>query len=480
MTRMAGAVLALLLAGCAHIPADTSRAAGPDFARAQHAASIELARDAWPAQQWWREYNDPQLNALVAKALQDGPTLAVAQARLSSARAAVTVQQAEEGAKVGFGAGLNRQRYSGNGLFPEPIGGNFFNDASVQLKASYDLDLWGKRRGLIAAALGEANARQAEAALAAQALAASVAQSWFRLQMLWARQDNTAQLIKLQRELVADRKARIAHGLDTIDTQRAAELDLGTLQEQDQRLATQAAREREVLRALVGAGSEDLGNLARSADLPAPSALPKQLGIELLARRADLQAARWRVEASLGRVRASEAAFYPDLNLNAMLGLDSISLSKLLRYGSRTMLAGAALELPLFDAGRLDAGLGTARAQRDEMIANYNQAVLDAVRDVAAEGATLQGLDQQVQAHAQAAQASRQLAANAEARVQRGLATRGALLQARLAVLRQQDVALQLQDAQLQTQVALVKALGGGYRAAPQQTASAPPSTQQH
>lgn len=480
LTRVAGAVLALALAGCAHIPADTGQTGAPDFARAQHAAAIALSRDAWPAAQWWREYRDPQLDDLVARALKDGPTLAVAQARVASARAAVGAERAAEGAWVKLDAGLNRQRYSSNGLFPEPIGGNFFNDTTLQAKAGYDFDWWGKRRALVAAALGEENARRAEASMAAQALAASVAQSYLRLQMLWARQDNTNAMAAVWRDLLAGRKERIAHGLATIDDQRAAELELGTLAEQSERLSTQAAREREVLRALVGAGSESLGTLARRTPAPAQDALPARLGMELLARRPDLQAARWRVEAALGRVKASEAAFYPDLNLSAALGLNAISVSKLLQISSRTMLAGAALELPLFDSGRLAAGLGQARAARDEMIADYNEAVLNAVRDVAAEGATLQGIERQRRAHARAAEASARLEANAHARFQRGLADRAALLQAKLAVLREQDAALQLQDAQLQTQVALVKALGGGYRAAPVQAASVPTPSQQH
>jgi multidrug efflux system outer membrane protein len=155
-------------------------------------------------------------------------------------------------------------------------------------------------------------------------------------------------------------------------------------------------------------------------------------------------------------------------------------MSKLLQYASRTMLVGAALELPLFDSGRLEAGLGVARAERDEVLADYHQSVLNAVRDVAQEGVTLQGIERQQRAHAQARQASSQLAANAERRLKRGLADRSAVLAARIAVLRQQDVELQLQDTQLQTQVALVKALGGGYRAAPAQVAAVPASSQQH
>jgi multidrug efflux system outer membrane protein len=307
-----------------------------------------------------------------------------------------------------------------------------------------------------------------------------VAQSYFRLQMLWARQDNTAALIAAQRELVADRKARIAHGLATVDEQRSAELELAALDEQAERFGAQAAREREALRALVGADSEALATLARRAPTPAAAALPSRLGIELLARRPDLQAARWRVEAALGREQASKAAFYPDINFNAAIGLNSVSLSRLLQYGSRTLLAGGALELPLFDSGRLEAGLAVSRAERDELIADYNQSVVNAVRDVAEEGVTLQGIARQQRAHLQATQASRQLADNAGKRLARGLADRGALLEARLAVLRQQDTDLQLKDAELQTQVALAKALGGGYRAEPTRTAALQVPTQQH
>jgi multidrug efflux system outer membrane protein len=470
---IAGAVLALL-AGCIAVPADTTRTAGIDLAaRAKHAPAIELPLDAWPAEQWWRAYQDPQLDALVQRALKDSPSLAVVQARVAGAQAIVNAERADEGGSVGLATGANRQRYSSNGFFPPPIGGAYFNDLNVQVRAAYDVDWWGKHRSLVAAALGESNARQAEAAQAAQAIAASVAQSYFRLQMLWARQDNVNALAAVQRELVAGRKARIAHGLATSEQLAAAELDLGVLEEQSQRLATQAGREREVLRALIGgdaggaAGSDTaaLSRLARVTPTPAANALPRELGMELLARRPDLQAARWRVEAQLGRVAASEAAFRPDINLVGALGFDAVSLGKLLRWPSRTPLLGATLDLPLFDSGRLKAQLGVARSNRDELVAEYNEAVLTAVREVAQEGATLQGLEQEAQTHRQTLDASRKLLDSAEARMKRGLLERAGVLQAKMTLLRQQDTGLQLADARLQTQVALVKALGGGYHA---------------
>jgi multidrug efflux system outer membrane protein len=466
-TAVTGAVLALL-AGCISVPADTRPAAAIDLAaRAQHAPGIQLPADAWPAEQWWTTYGDPQLNALIQRALHDNPSLAVVQARIAGAQAVVAAERAGEGGQVGLATGLNRQRYSSNGFFPPPIGGAWYNDANVQLRASYDVDWWGKHRSLVAAALGETSVRQAEAAQAAQAIAASVAQSYFRLQMTWARQDNVQALAAVQREIVAGRQARIAHGLASSDLLRSAELDLGVLEEQAMRLATQAGREREVLRALVGGDAALLADLARFKPAPAANALPRELGMQLLARRPDLQAARWRVEAQLGRVAASEAAFRPDINLVGALGLDAVSLGKLLRWPSRTPLIGATLDLPLFDSGRLKAQLGVARSNRDELVAEYNQAVLAAVRDVAQEGATLQGLEQEAQAHQRALDASRKLVDSAEARMKRGLLERAGVLQAKMTLLRQQDTGLQLLDARLQTQVALVKALGGGYHAAP-------------
>jgi multidrug efflux system outer membrane protein len=473
---MAAAALALL-SGCISVPADSARVAGPDFTHARLASGITLPADAWPAEQWWLAYGDPQLNELIARALKDNLSLAVAQARVASARAVIETERANEGAQVGLASGANRQRYSSNGFFPPPLGGAWYNDFSVAVRASYDFDWWGKHRALVAASLGEANARQAEGAQAAQTIAASVAQSYFRLQMLWARQDNVNALIAVQRDIIAGREARMAHGLVSQDALQSAKLDLATLQEQATRYDTEAAREREGLRALVGGDADALGSLARFQPAPAANALPRELGMELLARRPDLQAARWRVEAQLGRVAASEAAFRPDINLMGTIGLDAVSLGKLLRWPSRTPLIGATLDLPLFDSGRLHAQLGVARAERDALLAEYNQDVLNAVRDVAMEGATLQGLEREAQSHAAAFEASSRLAANAEARMKRGLADRATVLQAKQAMLRQRDTELQLVDARLQTQVALVKALGGGYRAPSNPTAAIPTNT---
>ncbi|MFL6707837.1 MAG: efflux transporter outer membrane subunit, partial [Massilia sp.] len=457
-------LLSLALAACAHIPSDPHQVAVNDFAGAQYAASIHLARDGWPDARWWTRYQDPQLDALVERALRDSPTLAVAAQRVAGANAALAVSSSAGGASTSLAAGLNRQRYSGNGLFPEPIGGNFFNDASVQVKAGYDFDWWGKHRAEVAASLGEVNARLAERAQAERTLAAAVAQSYFHWQFLSARAQATRALAALQEELVGERRQRVARGLANIDEQKIAERDLGALREQALGLDAQAAREREALRALVGDSAGSALELQARPVNAGVASLPSRLGMDLLARRPDLQAARWRIEAMLGRVAASQAAFYPDINLAGAFGLDAVSLGRLLRPNSRTMLLGSAIELPLFDSRRLSADLGVARVERDAAIADYNAAVARAVGEVAEEGATLQGLEHEAAAHQATRASSAELVATNTRRMQAGLADRGAVLLARQSLLRQDDIGLQQQDAALQTEVALIRALGGGYQ----------------
>jgi outer membrane protein, multidrug efflux system len=468
------AAIALALAACAAIAPDRHGVAMDDVSLAQHASDIALANDAWPHVRWWTEYGDAQLDALVEQALRASPTLAVARSRIDAAGAALASDRSLSGLHAGLDAGVNRQRYSGNGLFPEPIGGNFYNDMSLQLKAGYDFDWWGKHRAQVAATLGELNARRAEQAQAERVLAASVAASYFRLQLLWARRANVQALLQIEQAVIADKVKRIAHGMARADEQRKAELELDKLNAQDAQLAADALREREGLRALCAGDATTMAQLQARTPGEAAHALPQKLGMELLARRPDLQAARYRVEATLGRVAASQAAFYPDINLVGAIGLDAVGLGRLLRPGSRTLFAGSAVELPLFDNGRLGALLDAERARRDEMIADYNELVFDAVREVAQEGATLQGMEKQIAQQRAAAGTSAAMLRGARRLQERGLADHAAVLQAQAAVLAQEDSRLQLLQQQRQVEIALIKALGGGYRAQSTDTAGTP------
>ena len=455
--------LLLALGACASIPGDNDVLPQRDLAGAQLAQGIRLAHEGWPPALWWTRYGDTQLNALIQQALKDGPGMQSANARFATARAALQFNVADQGAKLDLDAAMNRQRYSANGFFPPPIGGAYYTETTPQFVATYDVDWWGKRKAAIGAALGEVNARLAENAEAEENVVTAVAQTYYSLQADWARLATLKEVQDLQQQLVMDKAKRIAHGVAASSTERQAEIDLGATRQQVTRLETQAAHEREALRALIGGDARDLGDLV-PRPLPQPEpALPARLGGDLLARRPDLQAARWRVEASLDRIDSAKAAFYPDINLTGFVGNDVIEFSDLLKYPSRTFYLGGTFYLPLFDNGRLKAKLAGSRSQRNEAIADYNQAVVNAVREVAQQGVAIVGVQKLMEEQSATTGASNALLKSSEARYGRGLADQATLLAAQLTVKRQRDAELQLQGQQIQNEIALVKALGGGY-----------------
>ena len=456
--------VSLALAGCASIPPDTQQLPQQDLATVQLAADIHLASEGWPGAQWWRQFQDDQLNQLIDQALSASPNLDVANARIGSALSAFDAQHAQRGPRVDLGANANRQRYSGNGLMPAPIGGNVYNEITVGVQAHYDLDWWGKHKAQIAASLGEVNARRAEYAMAEQMLAAEIARHYFSMQSGWARMDNLHALVALQQQLVLDKEKRIAYGLGVSDDHLSAQTRLSLLQQQIAMLETQIVTEREALRALLGADASALASLQPKQAQALPHALPGKLGMELLARRPDLQAARWRVQAAMSKIEAAQASFYPDIDLGASFGLDAVKLGELLQSGSRTLFIGPALSLPLFDSGRLQAQLGGARSERNELIADYNQNVFNVVRDVAQAGARVQGVENQLRLQQENLRASEAQLRNANARLKQGLADRATQLNAEMTMRGQVDLGMQLQNQRQDAEIKLTVALGGGYR----------------
>jgi multidrug efflux system outer membrane protein len=275
--------------------------------------------------------------------------------------------------------------------------------------------------------------------------------------MLWARQDNVNALAAVQRDIVAGTQG--AHRPRPGQRRRPARRRTGP-GHADGTGGALRHRRRARTRSAARADRRRRRGPAGPGPLPADAgsnALPRELGMELLARRPDLQAARWRVEAQLGRMAASEAAFRPDINLAGAIGLDAVSLGKLLRYPSRTPLLGATLDLPLFDSGRLKRAWARPAPAATNCWPNTTRRCSTPCAKSRWKRPRCRASTRKPQAHAASLDASRKLAANAEARQARGLADRAGVLQARQAVLRQRDSGLQLLDARLQTQVALVR-----------------------
>jgi NodT family efflux transporter outer membrane factor (OMF) lipoprotein len=296
------------------------------------------------------------------------------------------------------------------------------------------------------------------------ALARSQAQSRLLQDQLTLRQQG-AELVRQRSEA----------GLDNTQELRQAEAPLPDLQRQQLVLQEQQTLLRNQIAALTGQGPAATASL--QASLPRTLDWQQAPSLDLLGRRADLAAARARVEASAQDVRAARTRFYPSVSLSAFVGLNAIGLDELFKSGSRQWGGGPALSLPLFDAGHLRANLRGSAAEQDAAIASYNAAVLDAVRDASDQYASLQSLrQQQLQQDAAVANADSQFSLTQQ-RFQAGLVNRLAVINAQQSRVTQQRGQLDLQAQTVDAQINLIRALGGGYADPARQTATQAPTT---
>lgn len=458
--RMAALALAVaLLAGCA-TPGDRAQATRLDDGQA---LALAARTEALPAADWWRVLGDAQLDTLIEQALRDQPSLAVARERVRRAQAQADVLLAAHGPQAQLSASLTRQRYSEHGLVPAPIAGDTWSSGELQAALAWSPDLFGAQAAEQAAALGQARAARAEAAAAANGLATQIARGHVALARLLAQRE-VLQAQTAQRERIRQiTQRRVAAGLDTRVEQLQADAALPDLRVQLEALDEQTTLLRRQLAVLSGQPPEALSSLSpRLTELRSP-VLPATLGADLLGRRPDLVAARWRVEASLADVRAAEAAFYPSINLVAYAGLSALGLDRLFDLGSRQLGVQPALRLPLFDGGRLRAALQGRESERNAAIAQYNVTLLDAVREAGDALASEQSLQRQRAEQASALAAAEQAHTIAEKRYAAGLGNQLTVLATETAVLAQRRNAVDLQARQLDNRLALIKALGGGW-----------------
>jgi NodT family efflux transporter outer membrane factor (OMF) lipoprotein len=459
---------ALVVVGCADI--------GPPSPRQQPitAAQVGLSGDLATlavASRWWQDFGDPQLDALIARAVADGPDLHAAQARLAHAEA--NAKGAEAGTQMQLGAvgSATRQRFPDHGLYPPPIAGSIRNSADLALHASFEFDFFGRHRAAIAAAVGAQHAAAAEVAAARLVISVAVAQSYFALAQALAQQDLAAQALGLREQAGRMANERAQAGLDSQFEARQAEAAIAQARQPVAAAAEAVLRSRNALAALTVQGVAQLSGLQpRLADADAaaaPAALPVHLGADLIARRADLSAARWRIVAADAGVAEAKAGFYPDVNLSAFAGLSSFGLDRLLEVGSRSVGVGPALHLPIFDGGALRARLHGREADHAAAVAAYDAVLLRAVHEAADAIAALASTANQQADAADALTALQAAQAIAQRRWQAGIAARLPVIVAAGQVLAQRTLAVDLVARRRLAQLQLIAALGGGYAEKP-------------
>lgn len=461
-TALALAALATtaLLGGCA---------VGPDFALPhwdlgkdwKNGDPVAEAAKPLPVV-WWGEIGDPVLNALVDKALADGLSVKVAEARLQQARAVNRQALSALTPTVSASGSAQYAQASSNGN--ARVTDRDTHLFSAGFDASWEIDVFGTARRGYEASLANLRAAREDVADARLSLAADVVSTYMDYRLAEER-------IRLAEENVAaqERTVQLTEARNRVGD--VSGLDVA--QARSQMLATRAAlplyrQQMEIARGTLAVLLNEppttfvIGDGVPLASTTVPM-VPAGLPSTLLARRPDVLAAEQRWRSSTALVGVAEAQRFPQFSLTAALGSQSAQMSNLLANGSGFWSLVPAVALPVFDGGYRRAQVELRKGEESESAAAYRQSVLLALRDVET---ALTGVQQErvrFNDLTGAATSSERAFRFAQSRYKAGEEGLLSVLQAQGSLTTAQDAQAQSRAQLVKNWVSLVKALGGGY-----------------
>jgi multidrug efflux system outer membrane protein len=472
------ATIAATLAACA---------VGPDYHRppvATQPTFVEAEPAVYSTDEsvgpFWGQFNDDLLNGLVIEALAANHDLRIALAHLQQARALRTQAKLDLLPTITAQGGYTDQQYPAAEAFGAgtSVDERYYN---AGFDATWELDLFGRVRRGVEAARAQVEGQEATLRDAQVSVTAEVARTYFELR------GEQAELAVLQRN-AANQQQTVDLTSSLLDAGRGTELDTSRAKAQlDSTLATipplRATIEKSIHRLSVLTGREPD---ALAAALAAPGNLPELPRMAavgdpagLLRRRPDIRVAERQLAASTAQIGVAVGDLFPKVTFTGNFGFAAGDLNALGSAGSKTFLIGPAISWPAFDLGRVAARVRGARAGADADLAAYQQTVLKALEETEnALVAHARERDRLVQLTA-AARESDTAAQIARARYEGGLVGFLDVLDAERAQLTAQDQLAQSRTDAATSLIAVYKALGGGWQAAPLPVAritTAPPS----
>lgn len=419
----------------------------------------------WPKEAWWEAYHDAQLSRLIQQGLQNSPDLAIVTARIKQARASIDSANAPLLPHLGVNASASTQKLSYNYITPSSVIPKQWNDyGQANLSMSWELDFWGKNRAALASATSEYEAMLAEQAQARLTLSTAIATSYASLAQQYTQKEMLEASLKNQESLVALIQNRFDQGLENAssvsDAQNRYSQALGNVQKIDEQIELTKNQ----LAALLGAGPDaGLGIEKPTLIMSTSYALPENIALNLLGRRPDIVSARLQVEAKASTIHQKEAAFYPNINLSALIGLQALGLNNLTKSGSNYGSVEPAIYLPIFSGGTLEANLKSAQGAYEEAVANYDAVLVHALQAVADAGVQQKSLTAQIKTARLGLNASTQSYDVVNHRYRQGVASYIDVLYVKETLIASQQNLIALETQSLFLDIAMKKALGGGY-----------------
>ena len=466
LASAAALALVTIMAGCATLPPPAARPVMAAASAYPAAKSLTAAVGEWPSDQWWQVYNDPQLTALIEEGLAHAPDMSIAADRFARAKADSNEAKGRQAPSLDASGQLGGTKQTYNYIFPAfavPRGVKNYSQAYLDL--SWNIDFWGRTRAAIRTARLDAAAAAAEAADTRLVLSTGIASAYADLARLNAELDSAEDAVDV-RERTADlMRGRFAKGLEDNGAVERAESGLSSAQADVAELTENINLTRTRIAVLIGAGP-DRGLAIRRPTIPAVRSfgLPANLPLHLVGRRPDIIVAREHARAAASRIGEAKAAFYPDINLSAQIGLEALGIGNLVKSGSDYGTAGPAVSLPIFDGGQLAGRYRAAEADYRIAVAQYDSALSEALREVADAATSERALATRLDRSRSAERSATAGWKTAENRYKGGLATYLDVLTAEYSLIASRRAVAALESRAFALDISLTRALGGGFQ----------------
>lgn len=421
----------------------------------------------WPEIQWWKQFNDPQLEQLILQGLSLNPSMGIADAQMRVALAEAGIVGSALYPKINFDSDVTRFHQSATGLFGLFPAGTFpltYTQSELYLSLQFEIDWWGKNRNALKSALGEVNARQIEAVAARITLGLQIAEAYFRYQIAQQRLLQARQLAANREENLQLISLRVQKNLSSDIDYNSAKNDLSTASAFMHLLEQDSIIQLHLLRALVAGQFEENPEPIELTSLTNLTVvLPDNLPLDLIAHRPDITAQIWRTDSAEKEVYVAKAQFYPNLNLLALGGLQTITFNKWFTNPSKYGNAGPAIHLPIFEGGALRANLSGKKDEYIIAVLEYENLVINAVQEVLDGISNVRLWNDRLTSLVQATESSKSTVDLTQQRMMKHLSSKIDLLDAEKQWLSDRDTQLQATGAGLVAHLSLIKAMGGGF-----------------
>jgi NodT family efflux transporter outer membrane factor (OMF) lipoprotein len=412
--------------------------------------------------EWWKVFQDPQLNALEKQIDVSNQNLKAADAQFQQARAVLRYYRADYYPTVTAGLSASRTRISGNSPTSSILRGSTYNDFVLPFDFSYQADVWGRVRKTVESYREQAQASAADLATVNLSMHADLAIDYFEARSLDAQQQLLNSTVKQYEQALDLNETRFKGGVGSeveveqaktqLQTTRAAAVDVGVLR----------AQYEHAVAILIGKPPAEFSLSPLPLTAPPPH-VPVSVPSQLLERRPDIAAAERRVASANAQIGVAKSAYYPTISLGASGGFESSSITTLANGPSALWSIGLSAVGTLFDGGRRRSLNDQARAAYDYQVASYRESVLTGFQQVEDNLAAVRILENEAQVQEEAVVAAQRSLDLSVTRYKGGVTSYLEVITAQSAALSDEVTAVNILGRRMANTVLLIQALGGGW-----------------